>query len=42
MSVDEQGKWGWSYSPWVGIMYGKIPVGIILVVIAAAAYYGTR
>jgi hypothetical protein len=40
MSVDTDGNWKWSYSGWVGIMYGPIPVGIILVVIGIAVYYG--
>jgi len=32
----------WSYSKWTGIMYGKIPVGVIVVVIGFAIYYGTQ
>jgi hypothetical protein len=23
-------EWRWRYSPWVGIMYGPIPVGLII------------
>lgn len=42
MSVDPEGKWGWSYSKWVGIMYGPIPVGVILVVVGAGVYYGMQ
>jgi hypothetical protein len=26
-------SWQWSYSPFVGIMYGPIPVGVIIVLI---------
>jgi hypothetical protein len=42
MSVDQDGKWSWSYSRWIGIMYGPIPVGVILVVVGLGVYYGTR
>lgn len=31
--------WKWSYSRWVGVMYGPIPVGVILVAIGAVVYY---
>ena len=36
--MDERSDWTWRYSMWTGIMYGPIPVGIILVLIAAVAY----
>lgn len=25
-------EWKWSYSKWVGIMYGPIPVGLLIVI----------
>ena len=31
-------EWKWSYNRWIGIMYGPIPVGIIIAVIALIAY----
>ena len=34
--------WRWRYSPWVGVMYGPIPVGVIVVAIGYAIYYATR
>jgi len=38
---DENGtEWRWSYSRWIGVMYGPIPVGVIVVGIGAAVYYG--
>lgn len=30
--------WKWRYSPWTGIMYGPIPIGIIVVAIVAAFF----
>ena len=35
-------KWKWKYSRWVGVMYGPVPVGVIVAVIALAIYYSTR
>ncbi len=35
-------EWRWRYSPWVGIMFGPIPVGIIVVVIGYALYYSSK
>lgn len=35
-------EWRWRYSPWVGIMFGPIPVGIIVVVIGYALYYSNK
>ena len=32
------GEHGWHYSKWVGVMYGKIPVGVIVVVIGGLVY----
>ena len=34
--------WRWRYSRFVGVMYGPIPVGIIVAMIALGAYYGSR
>lgn len=31
--------WRWSYSRWIGVMYGPIPVGAIVVGIGFIAYY---
>ena len=36
---DDEGGWNWHYSAWTGIMYGPIPVGIILLVVAAVVYF---
>jgi hypothetical protein len=33
---------GWHYSPLTGVMYGKIPVGIIAVAIGALIYFAVR
>ncbi len=35
-------EWKWSYSRWVGVMYGPVPVGVIVVAIFALIYYGTK
>jgi hypothetical protein len=35
--MDNQ-EWRWRYSFWLGIMYGPIPVGWIIVVVVFAAY----
>ncbi len=35
----EKEQWEWSYSMMTGIMYGPIPVGIIVVAILFAVYY---
>jgi len=35
-------KWKWKYSRWTGVMYGPIPVGIIIAAIAFVVYYTTR
>jgi hypothetical protein len=32
-------EWKWSYSIFFGIMYGPIPVGVIVVVLLAAIYF---
>ena len=34
--------WKWSYSRWVGVMYGPVPVGVIVVAVGFLVYYGTR
>lgn len=39
MSHDDQSEWRWHYSFWTGIMYGPIPVGIIIVLLAAGGYF---
>ncbi|MFK8001737.1 MAG: hypothetical protein AB8H86_19235 [Polyangiales bacterium] len=36
------GKWKWHYSKAIGIMYGPIPVGIIIVVIGGLIYIAVR
>lgn len=41
-SMTEEDPWKWSYSKMFGVMYGPVPVGIIVVVNGASAYYGTR
>lgn len=33
-------EWKWRYGFWTGIMYGPIPVGIIVVVIVFSAFGG--
>lgn len=35
-------KWRWHYSRFVGVMYGPIPVGVIVVVVGYVVYYATR
>ena len=35
-------EWRWRYSQWVGVMYGPIPVGIIVVAIGYALYYSSK
>jgi hypothetical protein len=32
-------QWKWRYSAWTGIMYGPIPVGIIVVGIGVVTYF---
>ena len=43
MSDDNQGdngvQWRWSYNRWIGVMYGPIPVGIIVVGVGAGVYF---
>lgn len=34
--------WGWRYSPFVGVMYGPIPVGIIVVAIGGLIYLAAQ
>lgn len=36
------GKWKWHYSKAIGIMYGPIPVGIIIVVVGGLVYLSVR
>jgi hypothetical protein len=31
-------EWKWRYSGWVGVMYGPIPVGVIVVAIGYLIY----
>lgn len=40
--MSEQQEWKWSYSKWVGVMYGPVPVGVIVVAVIAIAYYGSK
>jgi hypothetical protein len=40
--MSDQEPWKWRYSALTGIMYGPVPVGIILVVFAAIVYFGTQ
>lgn len=35
-------EWKFRWSPMIGIMYGPVPVGLILVAIVLMAYYGSR
>jgi hypothetical protein len=34
--------WRWHYSRWVGVMYGPIPVGVIVVAIGLIIYYASQ
>ena len=40
-SASKEG-WSWRYSPYIGIMYGPIPVGIIVVSIVGLIYLATQ
>ncbi len=33
-------EWRWRYNRWIGVMYGPIPVGAIVVTVGFAIYYG--
>ncbi len=35
---ENETKWEWSYSRWVGVMYGPVPVGVIVVVLGYGGY----
>ena len=35
-------SWKWGYSRWIGITYGPIPVGVIVVIVGYFIYYSTR
>jgi hypothetical protein len=35
-------NWSWSYSRWVGVKYGPVPVGIIVVAIIYVVYAAMR
>lgn len=35
-------RWAWRYSPLAGVMYGPIPVGIIVVAVCGAVYLSVR
>jgi hypothetical protein len=37
-----QVAWKWTYSGWIGIMYGPVPVGIILGIIVLIAIYASK
>lgn len=32
-------SWSFSWNRWIGIMYGPIPVGLILVVVGYGVYF---
>jgi hypothetical protein len=34
--------WRWRYSPFVGVMYGPIPVGVIVVAIIGIIYWANN
>jgi hypothetical protein len=36
----EKAQWEWRYSGWTGIMYGPVPVGLIVAVILIIIYFG--
>lgn len=36
---DDDSGWKWHYSAWTGIMYGPIPVGIIVVGLGVIVYF---
>jgi hypothetical protein len=38
----QQEPWRWHYSRWVGVMYGPIPVGVIVVAIGLIIYYASQ
>lgn len=40
--MGEQEEWKWRYSVMWGVMYGPLPVGIIVVGIAAILYFATK
>ena len=33
---------GWSWNPLLGVMYGSVPVGIIVVAIGVIVYFASR
>lgn len=35
-------NWKWSYSRWVGVKYGPVPVGVIVVVIGYGVYLSAQ
>ncbi len=35
-------KWRWHYNRMIGVMYGPIPVGVIVVAVGAAIYYANQ
>jgi hypothetical protein len=35
-------QWEWHYSAWTGVMYGPIPVGIIVVGVGAIIYFSVK
>ncbi len=39
--MPDQDDWKWHYSYLVGIMYGPVPVGIIVVAVAGVFYLAT-
>jgi type IV secretory pathway VirB2 component (pilin) len=42
MTQGQGEPWKWSYNRMIGIMYGPIPVGIIVIAIVAVAYFASK
>ncbi|HEY4181938.1 MAG TPA: hypothetical protein VGM90_34075 [Kofleriaceae bacterium] len=42
MSEIRDEKQGFHWNPLIGVMYGKIPVGLIIAVIVLAIVYGSK
>lgn len=42
MSDDQETEWKFSWNAWIGVMYGPIPVGLILLGIAGVVYFATQ
>lgn len=35
---EKERDWRWRYSAWIGVMYGPIPVGLIVAAVLFAGY----